>query len=118
MIQVGTRLEVADNSGAKTVQCIRTDKKSVFIGDTILVSIKQMKHKGKVSKGDMSLAIVTETKKRTHRMDGTSFVCSRNAVVLVSAQGIPIGTRIYGSVPYELRAKNAVRLVSLATKTF
>lgn len=118
MIIVGTQCEVADNSGAKKVECIRTETKSASIGDTILVSVKQVKHKGKLSKGDISLAIVTETKGRTFRKDGNSFVCSRNAVVLVSAQKNPIGTRVLGTVPYELRQKNALKILSLASRTF
>jgi len=119
MALIGTRFHVSDNSGAKQVQCIRLVDKTtrVFIGSIILVSVKQVKHKGKVTKGDIRLAIIVELKSKQSRYDGNQFACSRNAVVLISETKQPIGTRILGTVPYELRQNDCLKLLSLATST-
>jgi len=122
MALVGTRFYVSDNSGAKQVQCIRlvNKKNRAFIGSILLVSIKKVrpgKNKEKIVKGNLQLGIVMELKKIQHRLDGNSFVFSRNAIVLLTEKYQPIGTRIIGTVPYELRKKNSLKLLSLGTNT-
>ena len=119
---VGTKFVVSDNSGAKQVQCIRLVNKmnTLSIGSIIYVSIKKIrsgKYKEKITKGSLHLAILVELKKKQHRLDGNSFSSSRNAVVLINESFQPIGTRILGLVPYELRKKNCLKLLSLGTHT-
>jgi large subunit ribosomal protein L14 len=119
MALVGTRFAVSDNSGAKLVQCIRILDKgsSIRVGTMLLVSVKTMKHKGKVAKGDVTCAIVVELKTKQRRADGSQFSCARNAVVLVSPAKQPLGTRILGAVPYEVRQFECAKLLSLAART-
>jgi large subunit ribosomal protein L14 len=119
MAIVGTRFVVSDNSGANQVQCIRIVDKvpRIRVGTMILVSVKSMKHKGKVAKGDLKFAIVVELKSPQRRLDGSHFTSSRNAVVLVSATKQPLGTRILGLVPYEVRQYGCAKLLSLAART-
>ena len=118
MIQVQTNLEVADNSGARRVQCIRvlggTRRKTASIGDVIVVSVKEAIPRGRVSKGDVHKAVVVRTAKEIRRPDGTAIRFDRNAAVLINKQGEPIGTRIFGPVARELRSKRFMKIVSLA----
>jgi large subunit ribosomal protein L14 len=118
MIQTETFLEVADNSGARRVQCIKvlggSKRRYATVGDIIVVSIKEAIPRGRVKKGDVHKAVVVRTAKEIRRADGTAIRFDRNAAVLISAQGEPIGTRIFGPVTRELRAKNQMKIVSLA----
>jgi large subunit ribosomal protein L14 len=118
MIQPETYLEVADNSGARRVQCIKvlggSRRKYATVGDIIVVSIKEAIPRGRVKKGDVHKAVVVRTAKEIRRSDGSAIRFDRNAAVLISAQGEPIGTRIFGPVTRELRAKNQMKIVSLA----
>lgn len=118
MIQMQTHLFVADNSGAKTVQCIKvlggTQRKTASIGDVIVVSIKEALPTSKVKKGSVSRAVIVRTKKELGRPDGTYIRFDDNAVVLLNAQNEPIGTRIFGPVARELRAKKYTKIISLA----
>ena len=119
MIQVGTRLQVSDNSGAKIVECIKVlnKLKSASIGDIIVISVKDTipKQKSKVEKGGVYKDLIVETVQGTQRKDGSSIQFGRNSVVILSQQGIPIGTRILGLVTYELRRKNQSKILSLAS---
>lgn len=118
MIQMQTHLIVADNSGARQVQCIKvlggSKRMSASIGDVIVVSIKDAIPKGKVKKGDVMKAVIVRTAKELCRKDGSSIRFDHNAAVLLNAQKEPIGTRIFGPVPRELRAKNFMKIISLA----
>lgn len=118
MIQVETILEVADNSGAKKVQCIKvlggSKKRFASVGDVIVVAIKSSMPRGKVKKGDVARAVVVRTKKEHLRKDGSSIRFDRNAAVLITPQGEPVGTRIFGPVTRELRSRNYAKIVSLA----
>lgn len=118
MIQVETNLEVADNSGARRVQCIKvlggSKRKYASIGDVIVVSVKEAIPRGRVKKGDVMQAVVVRTAKDIRRKDGTSIRFDSNAAVLINKQGEPIGTRIFGPVTRELRAKKYMKIVSLA----
>ena len=120
MIQVGTNLFVADNSGARNVQCIKVLHKPKqqmgYTGATLVVSVQSLvrKQKSKVKKGHMYKAIVCETKRMKPRADGSLLRCSRNTVILLSLQNNPIGSRIQGLTPYELRVKNHMKLLSLS----
>ncbi len=118
MIHVETNLEVADNSGARRVQCIRvlggTRRKTASVGDVIVVSVKEAIPRGRVKKGDIHRAVIVRTAKEIRRDDGTAIRFDRNAAVLISPQGEPIGTRIFGPVTRELRAKNFMKIISLA----
>ena len=118
MIQVETNLEVADNSGARRVQCIRvlggTGRKTASIGDVIVVTVKEAIPRGRVKKGDIHRAVIVRTAKEIHRADGTSIRFDRNAAVLISPQGEPIGTRIFGPVTRELRGRRYMKIISLA----
>ncbi len=118
MIQQESRLNVADNSGAKEVLCIRvlggTGKRYASIGDTIVVSIKSAIPAGNVKKGIVSKAVVVRTKKEIKRNDGSYIRFDDNAVVLLNAQGEMRGTRIFGPVARELREKQFMKIVSLA----
>jgi large subunit ribosomal protein L14 len=118
MIQSQSNLEVADNSGARRVQCIRvlggSRRKWASIGDIIVVSVKEAIPRGKVKKGDVHRAVIVRTAKEIHRQDGSAIRFDRNAAVLINAQGEPIGTRIFGPVTRELRAKRFMKIISLA----
>jgi large subunit ribosomal protein L14 len=118
MIQMQTNLDVADNSGARRVQCIKvlggSKRKYASVGDMIVVSVKEAIPRGRVKKGEVLRAIVVRTAKDIRRADGSSIRFDSNAAVLINAQGEPIGTRIFGPVTRELRAKNHMKIVSLA----
>jgi len=118
MIQVETNLEVADNSGARRVQCIKvlggSRRRTASIGDVIVVSVKDAIPRGRVKKGDVHQAVIVRTAREIHRTDGSSIRFDRNAAVLINKQGEPIGTRIFGPVTRELRAKKFMKIVSLA----
>jgi large subunit ribosomal protein L14 len=118
MIQMQTNLEVADNSGARRVQCIKvlggSKRKYASVGDVIVVSIKEAIPRGRVKKGDVIQAVVVRTAKEIRRADGSSIRFDRNAAVLINKQGEPIGTRIFGPVTRELRAKQFMKIISLA----
>jgi large subunit ribosomal protein L14 len=118
MIQAETNLDVADNSGARRVQCIKvlggSKRKYATVGDVIVVSVKDAIPRGRVKKGDVLKAVVVRTAKDVHRPDGSSIRFDRNAAVLIDAQGEPIGTRIFGPVTRELRAKKYMKIISLA----
>ena len=118
MIQSETMLEVADNSGARRVQCIKvlggSKRKYASVGDIIVVSIKEAIPRGRVKKGDIHRAVVVRTAKDIHRTDGSAIRFDRNAAVLINPQNEPIGTRIFGPVTRELRAKNHMKIISLA----
>ena len=118
MIQMQTNLDVADNSGARRVMCIKvlggSKRKYASIGDIIVVSIKEAIPRGRVKKGDVHHAVIVRTAKELRRTDGTSIRFDRNAAVLINKQGEPIGTRIFGPVTRELRGKKFMKIVSLA----
>jgi large subunit ribosomal protein L14 len=118
MIQSETYLEVADNSGARQVQCIRvlggSRRRWASIGDVIVVAVKEAIPRGKVKKGDVHRAVIVRTAKEIHRADGSAIRFDRNAAVLINPQGEPIGTRIFGPVTRELRAKRFMKIISLA----
>jgi large subunit ribosomal protein L14 len=118
MIQQETNLDVADNSGAKRVQCIKvlggSKRRYASVGDVIVVSIKDAIPRGRVKKGTVMKAIVVRTAKDIRRADGSTIRFDRNAAVLINPQGEPVGTRIFGPVPRELRAKNQMKIISLA----
>jgi len=118
MIQMRTNLEVADNSGARRVQCIKvlggSRRKYASVGDVIIVSIKEAIPRGRVKKGDVLQAIVVRTSQAIKRKDGSVIRFDKNAAVIVNKQSEPIGTRIFGPVPRELRAKNHMKIISLA----
>ena len=118
MIQMQTNLDVADNSGARKVQCIKvlggSKRRFASVGDVIVVSIKEAIPRGRVKKGDIHRAVIVRTAKDVRRLDGTSIRFDRNAAVLVNKSGEPIGTRIFGPVTRELRSKAFMKIVSLA----
>ncbi|MCH8183584.1 MAG: 50S ribosomal protein L14 [Proteobacteria bacterium] len=118
MIQAETNLEVADNSGAKRVQCIKvlggSKRRTASVGDIIVVTVKEAIPRGKVKKGEIHKAVVVRTAKEIRRADGSTIRFDRNAAVLISAQGEPIGTRIFGPVTRELRARQQMKIISLA----
>ncbi|WP_027187316.1 50S ribosomal protein L14 [Desulfovibrio cuneatus] len=118
MIQVESHLEVADNSGAKTVACIKvlggSKRRYASVGDVIIVSVKDAMPHSKVKKGDVMSAVIVRTVKELRRPDGSYIKFDTNAAVLLSKQGEPVGTRIFGPVARELRAKNFMKIVSLA----
>jgi large subunit ribosomal protein L14 len=118
MIQSETSLEVADNSGARRVQCIRvlggSRRRWASIGDVIVVAVKEAIPRGRVKKGDVHRAVIVRTAKEIHRQDGSAIRFDRNAAVLINPQGEPIGTRIFGPVTRELRAKRFMKIISLA----
>ena len=117
MIQVETRLEVADNSGARQVQCIKvlggSKRRYASVGDIIVVSIKEAIPRGRVKKGDVMKAVVVRTAKDIQRSDGTTIRFDGNAAVLVNTVGEPVGTRIFGPVTRELRGKGFMKIISL-----
>jgi large subunit ribosomal protein L14 len=118
MIQVHTNLTVADNSGAKRLFCIRvlggTRRRYARVGDIIVVSVKEALPHSKVKKGDVMRAVVVRTVKETRRADGSYIKFDDNSAVLINPQGDPIGTRIFGPVARELRAKRFMKIISLA----
>jgi large subunit ribosomal protein L14 len=118
MIQVQTMLEVADNSGARRVMCIKvlggTKRRYAGIGDVIKVSVKEAIPRGKVKKGEVLNAVIVRTKKGVRRPDGSSIRFDENAVVLLNAQLQPIGTRVFGPITRELRGDNFMKIISLA----
>ncbi len=118
MIQMQTNLDVADNSGARRVMCIKvlggSKRKYAGVGDIIVVSIKEAIPRGRVKKGDVLQAVIVRTAQPVRRPDGSSIRFDRNAAVLINKQGEPIGTRIFGPVTRELRAKKFMKIISLA----
>jgi len=118
MIQVESNLEVADNSGARRVQCIKvlggSKRKYATVGDVIVVSVKEAIPRGRVKKGDVHRAVIVRTAKEIRRADGSAIRFDRNAAVLINKQGEPIGTRIFGPVTRELRGKKYMKIISLA----
>jgi large subunit ribosomal protein L14 len=113
-----TSLDVADNSGARRVQCIKvlggSKRKTAGVGDVIVVSVKEAIPRGRVKKGDIHRAVIVRTAKEIRRQDGSSIRFDNNAAVLITRQNEPIGTRIFGPVTRELRARKFMKIVSLA----
>ena len=120
MIQMQTNLDVADNSGARRVMCIKvlggSKRRYASIGDIIVVSIKEAIPRGRVKKGDVHQAVIVRTAKEIRRADGSIIRFDRNAVVLINKQDEPIGTRIFGPVTRELRGKGFMKIISLAAE--
>ena len=118
MIQMQSNLDVADNSGARRVQCIKvlggSKRKYAGIGDVIVVSVKDAIPRGRVKKGDVQRAVIVRTAREIRRADGSSIRFDHNAAVLINKQGEPIGTRIFGPVTRELRGKKFMKIISLA----
>ena len=118
MIQMQTNLDVADNSGARMVQCIKvlggSGRKVASVGDVIVVSIKEAIPRGRVKKGDIHRAVIVRTSKEVKRNDGTCIRFDKNAAVLVNKSNEPIGTRIFGPVTRELRGRQFMKIISLA----
>jgi large subunit ribosomal protein L14 len=118
MIQMQTNLQVADNSGARRVQCIKvlggSKRRTASVGDVIVVTVKEAIPRGRVKKGELHRAVVVRTKKEIRRTDGSAIRFDSNAAVLISPQGEPVGTRIFGPVTRELRAKKFMKIISLA----
>jgi large subunit ribosomal protein L14 len=118
MVQTTTTLDVADNSGAKKIMCIRvlggTKRKYASIGDIIVVSIKEAIPNAKVKKGEVAKAVIVRTKKEVSRQDGSYIRFDTNSAVLVDKDNEPVGTRIFGPVARELRAKRFMKIISLA----
>jgi large subunit ribosomal protein L14 len=113
-----TNLDVADNSGARRVQCIKvlggSKRRTATIGDVIIVSVKEAIPRGRVKKGDVHRAVIVRTAKEIRRIDGSAIRFDRNAAVLINQANEPIGTRIFGPVTRELRARRFMKIVSLA----
>lgn len=118
MIQQQSNLEVADNSGARRVMCIKvlggSKRKTASVGDVIVVSVKDAIPRGKVKKGEVHRAVIVRTRRDIRRPDGSVIRFDKNAAVLITKQNEPIGTRIFGPVTRELRAKQFMKIVSLA----
>jgi large subunit ribosomal protein L14 len=118
MIQAETNLYVADNSGARRVQCIKvlggSKRRYASVGDVIVVSVKEAIPRGRVKKGEVLRAVIVRTAKDIRRSDGSAIRFDKNAAVLIDKQGEPIGTRIFGPVTRELRAKRYMKIISLA----
>ena len=118
MIQMQSNLDVADNSGARRVQCIKvlggSKRKVAGVGDVIVVSVKEAIPRGRVKKGEVLKAVIVRTAKEIRRVDGSAIRFDRNAAVLINNQNEPIGTRIFGPVTRELGAKRFMKIVSLA----
>jgi large subunit ribosomal protein L14 len=118
MIQMQTNLEVADNSGARRVQCIKvlggSKRMTAGVGDVIVVSVKEAIPRGRVKKGEIHRAVIVRTKKDISRADGSTIRFDSNAAVLINPQGEPIGTRIFGPVTRELRGRRFMKIISLA----
>ncbi|MCH9636997.1 50S ribosomal protein L14 [Candidatus Rickettsiella isopodorum] len=120
MIQMQTELAVADNSGARSVMCIKvlggSKRRYAGVGDVIRVSVKEAVPRGKVKKGEVWHAVVVRTKKRVRRSDGSVIRFDSNAVILLTAQLQPLGTRVFGPVPRELRTERFMKIISLASE--
>ena len=118
MIQMQSNLDVADNSGARRVQCIKvlggSKRRSAGVGDIIVVSVKEAIPRGRVKKGEIHRAVIVRTRSDIRRADGSIIRFDRNAAVLINPQGEPIGTRIFGPVTRELRARQYMKIISLA----
>ncbi len=118
MIQMQTNLKVADNSGARRVQCIKvlggSKRKTASVGDIIVVSVKDAIPRGRVKKGEVRRAVIVRTAKEIRRPDGTAIRFDDNAAVLISNNKEPVGTRIFGPVTRELRSKDFMKIISLA----
>ncbi|MDP6031425.1 MAG: 50S ribosomal protein L14 [Alphaproteobacteria bacterium] len=118
MIQMQTNLEVADNSGARKVQCIKvlggSKRRTASLGDIIVVTVKEVIPRGRVKKGEIHRAVIVRTAKGVKRPDGSVIRFDHNAAVLIDSQGEPVGTRIFGPVTRELRAKRFMKIISLA----
>jgi large subunit ribosomal protein L14 len=118
MVQTQTVLTVADNSGARKVMCIKvlggSRRRYASVGDVIVVSVKEAIPNGKVKKGDVSKAVIVRTHKEVSRPDGSYIRFDDNSAVLLDGQGEPVGTRIFGPVARELRAKRFLKIISLA----
>ena len=118
MIQVQTELNVADNTGARVIECIKvlggSKRRYASVGDIIVVSVKEAIPNGKVKKGTVHKAIVVRTKYSIHRNDGSKVKFDNNAAVLVDDKGEPVGTRIFGPVTRELRNRGQMKIISLA----
>jgi large subunit ribosomal protein L14 len=118
MIQMQSRLSIADNSGAKEIMCIKVlggaGRRYARVGDIIVASVKDAIPRGKVKKGDVVQAIVVRTASSIYRKDGSVIKFDRNAAVIINKQGEPIGTRVFGPVTRELRQKNMMKIISLA----
>ena len=118
MIQLRTMLEVADNSGAKKVQCVKvlggSQRRYARLGDIVVVSVKEALPDSNIKKGSVTKAVVVRTKREAKRPDGSYIRFDQNAVVLINAQGEPVGTRIFGPVARELRWKDYMKIISLA----
>ncbi len=118
MIQMQTDLDVADNSGARRVQCIKVlggaGRRTASVGDVIVVTVKEAIPRGRVRKGEIHHAVIVRTAKEIRRPDGGAIRFDNNAAVLINRQGEPVGTRIFGPVTRELRARRFMRIVSLA----
>lgn len=118
MIQMQTRMRVADNSGAKEVQCIKviggSKRRTASVGDIVVVSVKSALPTSKIKKGEVAKAVIVRTKKQIRRPDGSYIRFDDNAAVLVNQNKEPVGTRIFGPVARELRAKQFVKIISLA----
>lgn len=118
MIQMQTMLDVADNSGAKKVQCIKvlggTRKMIARIGDIIVVAVKEATPNGIVKKGEVTKAVIVRMKKESRRQDGSYIKFDQNAAVLITPNREPVGTRVFGPVARELREKNFMKIISLA----
>ena len=118
MIQMQTNLQVADNSGARRVQCIKvlggSKRRTASVGDVIVVTVKEAIPRGRVKKGELHRAVVVRTKKEIRRIDGSAIRFDSNAAVLISPQGEPVGTRIFGPVTRELRGRKFMKIISLA----
>jgi large subunit ribosomal protein L14 len=118
MIQMQTNLDVADNSGARRVMCIKVlggaGRRYASVGDVIVVSVKEAIPRGRVKKGDVLRAVVVRVNQGMKRKDGSLIRFDKNAAVIVNKQSEPVGTRIFGPVPRELRAKNHMKIISLA----
>jgi large subunit ribosomal protein L14 len=118
MIQTETTLRVADNSGAKSLLCIKvlggSKRRYASVGDVVVVSVKEAMPNSKVKKGDVMRAVIVRTKKEIPRTDGSYIKFDDNSAVLITSQNEPIGTRIFGPVARELRAKNFMKIISLA----
>ena len=118
MIQMQSNLFVADNSGAKKIQCIKvlggSKRRFASIGDVIVITVKDAIPRGKVKKGEIHKAVIVRTSKEVYRSDGSSIRFDRNSAVLINNTGEPLGTRIFGPVTRELRAKRYMKIISLA----
>ncbi len=118
MIEIYSRLNVADNTGVKTVMCIHVlggaKRRYAFVGDTIVASVKEAIPTSNIKKGEKVRAVVVRTRREVRRKDGTYIKFDRNAAVIIDKAGNPIGTRIFGPIPRELREKNFAKIISLA----